>query len=103
MNTSNSKTLLTPLAVLWLLTPAFAEPVSPAFTYQGQLTEGGVPADGLYDLVFQLYDAGFRSATGCPISYAQLRRIMKEFELTSGSPHTCAEEKSAPNNQEGLR
>ena len=28
-----------------------------AFTYQGRLTDGGVPADGLYDFKFELYDA----------------------------------------------
>jgi hypothetical protein len=28
-----------------------------AFTYQGQLKEGGIPADGDYDFVFRLYDA----------------------------------------------
>ena len=28
-----------------------------AFTYQGQLSDGGNPADGLYDFRFGLYDA----------------------------------------------
>src|SRR5262249_43933859 len=28
-----------------------------AFTYQGKLTDGGVPATGLYDLKFRVYDA----------------------------------------------
>ena len=27
-----------------------------AFTYQGQLTVGGIPADGSYDLAFSLFD-----------------------------------------------
>jgi len=31
----------------------FASP----FTYQGELTDGGVPADGMYDMVFSLVDA----------------------------------------------
>ncbi|MGE3181250.1 MAG: hypothetical protein AB7N71_06440 [Phycisphaerae bacterium] len=30
---------------------------STAFTYQGQLDDSGVPADGLYDLQFRLFDA----------------------------------------------
>ena len=32
-------------------------PVGSGFTYQGQLTDGGVPAEGSYDLQFELYDA----------------------------------------------
>jgi hypothetical protein len=32
-------------------------PVGSEFTYQGQLREGGIPADGDYDFVFRLYDA----------------------------------------------
>ncbi len=31
--------------------------VGTAFTYQGRLTDGGSPANGTYDLQFQLYDA----------------------------------------------
>jgi hypothetical protein len=31
--------------------------LSPAFTYQGRLTDGGTPAQGSYDLRFFLYDA----------------------------------------------
>ena len=32
-------------------------PLGTAFTYQGQLKQGGLPADGTYDLVFRLFDA----------------------------------------------
>ncbi len=32
-------------------------PVSPIFTYQGRLIDGGVPANGAYDMLFRLYDA----------------------------------------------
>jgi len=32
-------------------------PLGTAFTYQGQLTAGGAPANGFYDLTFRLYDA----------------------------------------------
>lgn len=35
---------------------AQAQEVGSAFTYQGRLEYGGVPADGLYDLHFELYD-----------------------------------------------
>ncbi len=31
-------------------------PVSTAFTYQGRLTDGGSPANGVYDLRFSLFD-----------------------------------------------
>jgi hypothetical protein len=34
-----------------------AVPLGTAFTYQGQLTDGGAPANGTYDLKFTLYDA----------------------------------------------
>jgi hypothetical protein len=33
-------------------------PVGDAFTYQGYLEDGGSPANGSYDLQFELYDAG---------------------------------------------
>ena len=32
-------------------------PVGTAFTYQGVLEEGGVPANGTYDFVFQMFNA----------------------------------------------
>lgn len=34
-----------------------ATPLSPSFTYQGKLTDGNQPANGVYDFVFSLYDA----------------------------------------------
>ena len=34
-----------------------ADVVGTAFTYQGKLTDGGVPANGTYDLEFRLYNA----------------------------------------------
>ena len=38
--------------------PAAAQvPLGTVFNYQGQLKEGGSPADGEYDFVFRLYDA----------------------------------------------
>src|SRR5258705_11702525 len=33
-----------------------AAPLSPAFTYQGRLDDGGQPANGLYDLAFTLHN-----------------------------------------------
>jgi hypothetical protein len=32
-------------------------PIGTAFTYQGRLTDGGVPANGTYDFEFKLYNA----------------------------------------------
>src|SRR5262245_1854531 len=34
-----------------------AAPLGPGFTYQGRLNDGGAPANGKYDMVFNLYDA----------------------------------------------
>ncbi len=34
-----------------------AAPISSAFTYQGRLTDGGGPADGVYDFEFRLFDS----------------------------------------------
>jgi hypothetical protein len=34
-----------------------ADPMGTSFTYQGRLTDGGVPANGVYDLQFALHDA----------------------------------------------
>ena len=49
---------LAALAVmLGLVLPAAAQ-VPTAFSYQGSLEEGGLPADGSYDLRFTLYDDG---------------------------------------------
>ncbi|MCX5688924.1 MAG: hypothetical protein NTV94_03905 [Planctomycetota bacterium] len=36
---------------------ASAQPLTSAFTYQGELSAGGSPATGAYDLRFRLYDA----------------------------------------------
>jgi hypothetical protein len=37
------------------LSPAGGSPTE-TFTYQGRLTEGGIPANGIYDLRFSIYD-----------------------------------------------
>ncbi|MGA9421433.1 MAG: hypothetical protein WBW61_03665 [Rhodanobacteraceae bacterium] len=41
----------------WFAQPALADPVGPAFTYQGQLTDSGSPASGPYDFEFALYSS----------------------------------------------
>lgn len=42
-------------------------PTSTAFTYQGQLLRSGEPANGLFDMEFNLYDASGNSLTSCGI------------------------------------
>jgi hypothetical protein len=51
--------------------PENAVPLSSAFTYQGQLKQGGTPANGLVDLRFRLYDGSGGGAVllGGPINY----------------------------------
>jgi len=39
-----------------------ASPLGTAFTYHGQLTQDGSPAEGIYDLRFTMYDAGTNGA-----------------------------------------
>ena len=45
-------------AIACSTTTLFAiEPIGTAFTYQGRLNDGGAPANGQYDMIFNLYDA----------------------------------------------
>ena len=46
---------------------ATAQPLSTAFTYQGELRSAGAPASGAYDLRFRLYDAASGGAQVGPI------------------------------------
>ena len=51
--------------VLCTLFSVAASSQSTTFTYQGKLADGGVAANGTYDLTFKLYDtlaSGIRSA-----------------------------------------
>lgn len=46
------------LAAGWAnVSTANAQALTTAFTYQGELSEGGAPATGTYDMLFRLYDA----------------------------------------------
>jgi predicted small secreted protein len=40
-----------------------AAPLGTGFTYQGRLTDGGIPANGAYDFEFELYDAASGGTT----------------------------------------
>src|SRR5579862_3024620 len=48
--------------LLWFipltLCPLWAHGQSTAFTYNGRLTDNGQPANGNYDMTFQLFDSG---------------------------------------------
>src|SRR5258708_22231931 len=43
--------------VVLVLSAGVASGQTTTFTYQGRLTDGGTPANGPYDLQFNLYDA----------------------------------------------
>src|SRR5438309_8833811 len=75
----NCLVLLAALLVLAALEPAFGQkpnglPVqSTSFTYQGRLSDGGTPANGVYDMQFSLYDTatvGAGSLQGSPNTVA---------------------------------
>lgn len=57
MKANRLERLVVLVAVLGGVSSARAAPLGTGFTYQGQLKENGVPANGLYDLRFRLYDA----------------------------------------------
>ncbi|MBI5385935.1 MAG: hypothetical protein HZA90_14750 [Verrucomicrobia bacterium] len=59
------------LAVLFSLELP-AAPLGTAFTYQGNLTDGGAPASGSYELTFQLFND---SLTGSPASNLLTNRV----------------------------
>jgi len=51
------KTLFTSLTLAALCAvETFAAPTGTAFTYQGRLNDSGAPANGNYDMIFNLYD-----------------------------------------------
>ena len=56
MQTKPTIISMTVCAVILVSAQAVAAPVGTAFTYQGQLKAGGIPADGEYDFLFQLFD-----------------------------------------------
>ncbi len=51
-----NKILLTLKMAALCAAQTFAAPLGPAFTYQGRLNDGGAPATGKYDMIFNLYD-----------------------------------------------
>ncbi len=59
MHSFNGRLLITLLLAVGLLASMAlpAQPLDTAFTYQGRLKDGGVPANGSYDFEFVLWDA----------------------------------------------
>ncbi len=57
MKAAIANPLMVAVASMLVPGPILAEPVGQTFTYQGQLKEGGVPAEGSYDFAFQLFDS----------------------------------------------
>jgi len=56
MHVSRRKTRLASVLCVSLAAAAASQtPLGTAFTYQGRLTDGGAPADGIYDFLFQLW------------------------------------------------
>ena len=65
-----------------------AEPVGTAFGYQGQLKEGGVPANGDYDFVFRLFndpDVGAQVGGDVPVEDWSVTSGLFTVELDFGS------------------
>jgi hypothetical protein len=55
-------------AALMPFSPVRGQSAGHGFTYQGRLTSGGVPASGLYDMRFRLYDSpGFGAQFGSTV------------------------------------
>ncbi|MEZ5065871.1 MAG: hypothetical protein R3B81_14145 [bacterium] len=73
---SRSLLILALLALSALTSPAGAQDTS--FTYQGRLDDGAVPAAGLHDIVFWLYDA---EVGGTQIGLTQ---CIDDVEVTDG-------------------
>jgi hypothetical protein len=66
MKQHNTKTFFPSALAAFLASvlPAAAEPVGNAFTYQGRLDHNGAPANGSFDLKFQLYNV---AVDGMPV------------------------------------
>lgn len=61
-----TKVLINTFGLLsWLGSTTMAVAQGMAFTYQGQLTDGGKPAQGIYDFIFAIYDA---ASGGSPLA-----------------------------------
>jgi hypothetical protein len=78
-----------PLAVLVIvLSGGFALAQTSAFTFQGKLNDGGIPANGQYDFIFNLFDApsgGFPFVTLVALNDVQVTNGVFTVNLDFGS------------------
>ena len=56
MKTRATKRIAPAVILAWMLAPAPVPAQDTAFTYQGELLQAGMPADGLFDFQVSLYD-----------------------------------------------
>ncbi len=76
---TNLKLLFLLLLSVWGA-PALARAQGTAFNYQGRLTDNAVPAEGIYDLIFTLYDAEMDgNAVGAPVAVDALAVVAGQF------------------------
>src|SRR6185369_16358988 len=50
-------TLFALITLIWISSLTSLQAQTTSFTYQGRLSDGGLPANGVYDLQFKLFDA----------------------------------------------
>src|SRR5688572_32259447 len=55
--TNHTGKVLSGIFLLLIVGAAIINAQTSAFTYQGKLSDGGVPASGTYDMRFRLFDA----------------------------------------------
>src|SRR5258708_1108038 len=60
------------LGLLIWLTASAVQAQTSAFTYQGRLTDNGAPANGFYDLGFDLYNV---ASSGSPLAALALAKV----------------------------
>jgi len=76
-------------AILALSLTAVAAPVGTTFTYQGRLNHNGAPANGSFDLKFELFDAAAGgNAAGVPVELAaqSINQGLFAADLDFGGP-----------------
>ena len=66
------------------------------FTFQGRLTDGAAPANGVYDLTFTLYDALTGGAQVGPVQTANDLTGFAESYLQSGGDRTLLPSAAQP-------
>lgn len=74
-------------SLLLAFSAACADPQTAAFTYQGNLTSNGQPANGKFDLTFALFnDATAGTQVGAPVSMSQFPVVNGRFTTDVNFP-----------------